>query len=627
MIRFRIGDQYLELASNAKFSFKRTNNLFAFADMELSRSASFAVPASPHNNAIFAFANDERMTGAAGRVRHNAVMEYSGGSVNGYLYITSSDKTQYQCCFVFSDMLKWKEIKEAGNISEYLTGIEDRFIWDGRTYYPGYATTNYATVLYYRPDGLHYTNLFPSANLYYLLSLCASYWGVTLNMNTTTKNALNNMRIIPAKLNGGGIEVAQTFKKTILNDIDTTDLDTTKYFNVIKDFEVSVVDCVYDAEGIAGGYQEEVINTHDIAYFQAKTDMKIRFADDFPTNIIMLTPSNFHSWGSQPKVWLRGYGDYGAIVTADQQSQDWEEEGWHTQIAFYGVPLAGRSITLNAGDTFTFFNAEKYTFFYKKVAPTAQYWWNRWHIRSGWIGDATPFSYDVSVVLETDATLGEYVYLQNNLPNVTFLDLLKTAAFVNGMVLLWNEDTKMISFSNIDFAIDDYIIKNVIKKSEIKRAFGKFAQISKILFDSEEYVTKKGADIVSSYYIKNANLDTSKELYKLPFSEGLQTGINKNLLVADIEYDKDGDIQYTASKDTIGRSFNNGYMARVTPILNSVLSDLCATSTSMKLQLPMYLFQFIALEENRKLLYNGKEWVWTSIQWSDNVATIEISQL
>ena len=48
MIRFRIvGSGYLELPSDFEFSFSYNNGVFAFENMQLSRSGEFTIPRTP----------------------------------------------------------------------------------------------------------------------------------------------------------------------------------------------------------------------------------------------------------------------------------------------------------------------------------------------------------------------------------------------------------------------------------------------------------------------------------------------------------------------------------------------------------------------------------------------------
>ena len=59
MIRFKIvGGDYLELPSDFSFQFQFNNGLFAFENMQLSRSGEFTIPDTPKNNMLLEFGNN-----------------------------------------------------------------------------------------------------------------------------------------------------------------------------------------------------------------------------------------------------------------------------------------------------------------------------------------------------------------------------------------------------------------------------------------------------------------------------------------------------------------------------------------------------------------------------------------
>lgn len=120
MMQFNIAGKYLDLYADTSLQFSRKNILFAFDDAEVSRTASFDIPASPKNNDIFQLANDAARDGSLARTRLPAQLQYSGGVENGYLYITGAERDKYTAIFVFGELFNLKEIREAGTLYDIL---------------------------------------------------------------------------------------------------------------------------------------------------------------------------------------------------------------------------------------------------------------------------------------------------------------------------------------------------------------------------------------------------------------------------------------------------------------------------------------------------------------------------
>ena len=113
----------MDLPADLSLTLKRTNMLFAFDKIECERSASFNIPATPNNDAIFQLSKMPQAYGSGMRVRYSAQMQASGVTKNGYLYVDSYAGT-YKAIFVTGELLGLKAIKDAGKIGEIISPTE-----------------------------------------------------------------------------------------------------------------------------------------------------------------------------------------------------------------------------------------------------------------------------------------------------------------------------------------------------------------------------------------------------------------------------------------------------------------------------------------------------------------------
>lgn len=58
MTSFNVGGRVLDLPANFKLQFVKKNPLFAFDELEVERTTTFAVPKTPNNLLALGFAND-----------------------------------------------------------------------------------------------------------------------------------------------------------------------------------------------------------------------------------------------------------------------------------------------------------------------------------------------------------------------------------------------------------------------------------------------------------------------------------------------------------------------------------------------------------------------------------------
>lgn len=187
MMQFKINGEELDLYEGLALTFKKSNILLSFDNIECERTASFSVPATPRNDAIFGLAKDYHYTGEAMRIKHTSQMVDGTIVKDGQLYITDYKGGSYDCVFVFGDNLLLKRVKDAGGINTYLNNasiVSESVPWSvtfdtearnmGTAVYYNYWTGEANVMRSWRAPH-------PYAKFSYLLEKAAQRQGVTLS--------------------------------------------------------------------------------------------------------------------------------------------------------------------------------------------------------------------------------------------------------------------------------------------------------------------------------------------------------------------------------------------------------------------------------------------------------------
>lgn len=206
--------------------------------------------------------------------------------------------------------------------------------------------------------------------------------------------------------------------------------------------------------------------------------------------------------------------------------------------------------------------------------------------------------------------LGAWVRLQDNLPDITFVELLQTIAALSGRVLDYT-DASGITYEDLD--TDTYTIHDVTllqDRGEVKRTFSNYSQHNIVRFDDESVFQPLQAD----YTIDNDNIDAESELQVVPFSEGDN---NAGLIFVTGE----SDVPY------LGINIGDTYLGRVSLPKNAGLQQLCTASTQYKIDCVMTLAEYNSITEKTLLLVDNTLYVWTDRSYQKNVAKSTLAKV
>lgn len=584
MIRFRIvGSGYLELPSDFEFSFSYNNGVFAFENMQLSRSGEFTIPRTPINDVMLDFSHDASRDGNYIRKKKLCELFYSGGKIDGYLFISKYADKGYSAIFVYGELTALKSINDRGNISEYVQ-------------FPDYITTNSTNILssynasgvlpyffkfYNYKNGIadgsklvSYANLSPTVKLSYLLSQAAIYAGI--NIDVTALGPGNDAIGVILQTNN-----STPTPETI--NVSGAPNNTLNFTGGSNFFELTTKKFKYQTQG----YMWWVNHSQVVNVLQCKTDVTVLF------NV--------------------GYGMKGC-VTGDGTT--FISNMGHGE-AFFQDITEGQEVQFKKGDYFTFVSEDDYSF--------------RRPINKYQSSLTVQFQAYISDVGNVD--VNEDYYLQYNLPEVTFIDLLKTYANIFKCGILYNSVSNTISFFNFNFdksnakKLDDIMIG--IKS--VDRTFLNYAKRNIINFKSEDYVDVDKRSTIQ-YLIDNDNLSETKTLYTVPFNDGIMDETSNVFLK---EFELVAPYKKTAKQNTIAiasKTTGNNYLMHIRKLydnfsITDYLTNIITNSTTIVMTVKMSAGDFLKIGNTDSFSYRGKHYCCITGTHTGNTAELTLIRI
>lgn len=587
MVEFNVGGILLDVPQNLNIDFKKKNILFAFDSIELERTTSFKLPKTPTNLRVFNFSNDLHRVGTAMRKRVFAQFQSGIVTKKGYIYVSGYDyKSEFfECIFVTGEFLGLKELKELGAADElgYDENLSVRY--NDLTNINIVNMPDFRVLRSYATDGAYR----PSYRLSYILD-----W--LMNKTSVTVDAIP--RDFDIILTNPNPVQPTTFSITqeIVSSGQPTEPPISSYYNSI--FTSSNVNAMFDFVGYDQYNGEPTVvlgvqRYYRVRFLRAKMDMIITFPSNFP-DVFMYGMRD--TYGG-----MVFYGDYSFSVSNYTMTKS-------------GSPLAGRTVSLKNGDAFIFVDSNDY----QMIPPST----------SGGLSVPASLGFyplislsnfeGMTIEAEGDLKAGDVIYLRDNMPALTATDILKIFAYLNGKVLWYDNKSKRVTFENLDvYNYRTIIFDKVISVTNLRRTFGDYAQENKINFDSPEGM--RSADYIQAFYsIDNDNIEQSKELYTIPFSEGRRYGDSNAIAIR------------SEDNDTIAvpvLSALSGRLYRVDIEKNSVLQSILTNSTTIDVQVEMTLFEYNSIQDKVRIFYDFAYWVWIDAVWSNGVARFTLAKV
>lgn len=589
----------LDLYDNAGLQFTHKNPLFAFDSVSCERTTQFKLPATQKNDSVLSVARVPAYSGAGMRQKFAAELQAGAVVQSGYLYVSNFDGKDYNAVFVTGELIGLQNIKNLGKIGEYMSYTDSVRIGDN-SQQPYTARQNgdrWQNVNYARPSTALQR---PSICLAKLYSDIVTAKGITAAALPTEAEQLWLIS------KGNGIDRPCQFKNEVtdysqpvsVDDPDPADtVNTITEDTVVFDYE----DTIYEVQKLSTDGQ----NTHkfNVRQFRAKTDVEIECPDNWPATRYVIDLSFTHE---DPDNSTPFYG--GRYFESDS----WEDPTTH--IIPIGEQLKGRSFLVQAGECFSIVDSDFFVNF--KAANRYNYGFMLDEEDSG----TYKFDFDLTLKVKSASNTlknGDLCLLQDNLPDVTFTDLLKMFAAVSGRVLNYDE-ANGVTFDTLDFSswgtpVDLTTI--LTKEAEVQRTFSDYAQQSKVEYKSDDTVRDR---IQAVYEIANVNITAEKTLLTIPFSEG------DYWLEIPVWAYVDTDVK----SEVLGSDMSgSAALWRVALPKNSGLQTLCDESTQIKIECRMPLMQYHAIGAKTLLMMRNKKYVWTERSWQKDIAKFTLAQL
>ena len=274
-----------------------------------------------------------------------------------------------------------------------------------------------------------------------------------------------------------------------------------------------------------------------------------------------------------------------------------------------GESLRGRSVDLERGQAYLIIDANWYVYTYTQIGS------DTYREVQGF----NPVYMETNVNISGgEAQIGDTIRAQDNLPDFTFVELLKSIAAASGLVLYYTEEDGVL-FDDLNF--ENWEINNItekiIKTEKVEKIFSDYNKHNIILFDSGNSI-QQFQRVTQDYTIDNDNLEEEKELLKIPMSEG---GVVYDGYEATF-------INKETGKPVLSKVVTDGqFLARLSLPKNANLQDLCDASTQIIVTAWMTAEEYEAINAKTLILYDGTLYVWTARQWQNNAAKFTLARI
>ena len=608
MIRFKILGigEYLDLPADFGFQFQYNNSVFAFENMALSRSTEFAIPRTPTNDRLLDFAHDPAKFGEATRKSRSVELQYSGGKIAGRLFYGRYTGT-YSGVFVYGELEALQRANKYGVLKNFTSfpqvlntataTLQSAYDING-TLLNSFAFYKYRNTIAEADKLVTGLNTSPVVRLRSLLDTAKTAIGVNVDMSAigTAKDAIG---IILDKQQAAPTLTAVTVSGIPKSTLNFSGTGASNYF------ALTTVNFKHKA------YQSLFWKTQSVKVLLCKRNLKIKFNYKyFGLAVITGDGSTFKSTafsgalGQNSFRYIKQYeeiefktGEY--FCLADVDDYDTIKDNWGSPFydGFSRAIDSDLSITETPG--YVTFDV--------------------------WSGDTATVD------------LGEMYPLQYNLPDITFVDILKIYANLFRCGINYDATTNTVSFFNFNFdrsqAID--LTDIVIAEKSVDRTFLNYAQKNYIDFKSEDYVKERER---TTYEINNESAAEEKTLYTIPFSEGVKS-VAGAVEVYDFETVKNEDNSFTykrkSKQGTIcvaSKTAGETDLKHISKLyehftVGDLLKPIIENSTTVVLQVKMTVKTFLNIRNTDTFKYKGQYFVCITGNHSGNSAELTMVRL
>ena len=589
---------FVDLYEGTNVQFTHDNPLFAFDSLKCERTTQFKLPTTPKNDRLFALARIPAYTGEGMRRKFDAQLIDGQVIKDGYLYVSAYDGKDYAAIFVTGELIGLQQIRDAGKIADFWHP-GGSIVWSNANVKDANTSAGQQSLALTR----YKTNDMPCHPSFDMADVMEYAYNALTGRHFAQRT--RGFRLIPKELPTlPKMSVTITYAGTGVPFDDS--YEPSQYGNTMTISDGAQIVQQQDLVLLIGvGGTSTKWKYTKLHQFVARQSIIITFPSDFPNNYFLMSIEDKGVDGSNPEYnYLSQAWFLGGYSFSQRQGG-----GTHTS----GTPLAGRSVEIPTGTPFMILSDDWY-----KYEPSP-FNWNGFRF----INDS---SYELSgIVIEgKDIAVGDTVRIVDILPDLTLVELMKIYSYCVGKVLMYDE-TNGVSFDDLNFAtwpvVD--ISDKLTKRGEVARKFGDYAQHNVISFKSGNDVPVNQT-ISAEYTVDNDNLEASKDIAVIPYSEG---GIDADGSYIVARFDAEDTAKHKLYADGIMVCGAAACGLRISLPKNAGLQALCDASTQIKISARMTLHEYNQITPKTVIQVDGTRYVWTARSWQKNEAKFTLAKV
>ena len=503
-----VNGQNCDLPSNFKLTMKyeSPNLLLINHSFEQDRSNTFALPITATNREIFKVIHNPNALNDNLNKSFVATLIIGTNSISGKLYIDNVTATAYNCVFINNQ--KYPRLAAMGLSKKINTMYFTDSVVVGQNIKYANAVTEGAIFENIRYQSKYSNTLLPAINLKQLLHRFLTENGISNDWNTQQLTNGELWAIIPKgnmpptipgkfkrKITGGYVNTtAPMLPKTINTNILTADNEDISMYLTETERKI-----FYDEQTITNGVAKVTRKKSRLRTFVSNIDIVLGFEENFPDT------------------WFVGSVDGdGLSQSASSFYGGYEFAYTNGTYVTSGTPLAGRKIEIPRNQPFCLLYRNDYSYAPTPFTPgVAQ--------RRGWTIRATSDNFTITIeAKESKAEVGDTIRLQDNLPDISVLDLYLTICACEGLTASIVGDTLAINPPHNNVPSFDFG-ENLIGYEVVENKVYKFG-IRNWLKTKHEKWTDKSEYVDVFLESKNKNLEEEYTIYELPFADGGKGG-------------------------------------------------------------------------------------------------------
>lgn len=603
MIRLNVNGGWLDLPQKIKLQFKRVNEVLAFDNLQVSRTTSFSLPATPTNLRLLNCPADVNTYGDTARRILDSVLSFNSLQVNGRLYFDKCTKDTFECIFLFGEYQMLQKLNESGDIALAADDTTACQKGDGS----GDAWSSYATAAaQYDYFGFNYYGgedgiVKKSVRLSALVEKTIT----AASINVELADDPQRLRVVCPE----SIGVEESGVLSIYNRrLDTEDGRRCTYSGTQGVFAQSTESVSCKWTPFSEKYDLLTDGAYTMQGYKALQSMSITFGD---AEELKYVAAISYPAPSGPEGYYVEEGDHsirGKTIHVEALQE----------IYFIEINQAHNSFLPNS-----VYDGEYLEGYVRDVYQEGY--------ACGWFGpaavsgidqDAEDFHYGeffgkkIPVEIKSDKEQPDdaVIFLKNNLPKLKYSEMLQAYAALTGTMLAYSSTKNTFYFTDYaNYTVKQINDSDVLSVKSIKRTYSDFSQKNYVKFADDEEST---SPVRAVYVVDNATLEAESDFCKIP--------LNCGNLRADGFQDAGGDDELLC----LAWNGVNGAAASVQPTLQkiNVLEQLCNGSTCCTVRIKMPAEVFFDLEASTVLGWHGAMWAWTDGVWSDGVAEFSVSK-